>query len=117
MLRRGRRRATIPPMLSTTRILLTFRRYGPAAVALIESCEANCPELLQELARRARLDFDFAPEKLALAISNYGRLHRGENGWGWYESWCAAYDEADFVAAVIDHLAHRMTSTPQAAER
>jgi len=102
-------------MLSTTRILLTFASYGPAAVALIDSCAVHHPGLFDELARRARLDADIAPEKLALAISNHGRLHRGERGWDWYQSWCSEYDEARFVDTVIDHLAHRMNAVPEGA--
>jgi hypothetical protein len=102
-------------MLSTTRVLLTFTSYGPAVVALIDSCAAHHPGLFEELARRAPLDADTAPEKLALAISNHGRLHRGETGWDWYESWCVEYDEASFVATVIDHLAHRVNVAPEPA--
>ena len=104
-------------MLSTTRVLLTFTSYGPAAVALIDRCAAHDPGLLEELARRTRLDADVAPEKLALAISNHGRLHRDESGWDWYRSWCAEFDEASFVATVIDHLAHRVKAVPEAAGR
>jgi hypothetical protein len=93
-------------MLLTTELLLSLTAHGPAATALIEGCSANRPQLYRELAARCPPDSDpLALEKVALAISNHGRLHRGEPGWEWYDRWCAAHDEAAFVKAIVDYCA------------
>lgn len=93
-------------MLLTTRILLSLREHGPAVVELIDACSVHRPALLRTLLERCPVDDGLlAPEKLALAISNHGRLHRGEAGWEWYERWCERHDEAAFVDAVVSYCA------------
>jgi hypothetical protein len=93
-------------MLLTTRLLLSLRDHGPAVLALIDGCSLHRPQLMDELERRCPMEDDpLAPEKVALAISNHGRLHRGEPGWEWYDRWCAQHDELAFVNAVVDYCA------------
>lgn len=93
-------------MFLTTRALLSLKNHGPAALALIDACSAHNPRLFGELVRGCPIDDDLlAPEKVAMAISNHGRLHRGEPGWEWYDDWCGRYDEVIFVSAVVDYVA------------
>ena len=93
-------------MFLTTRVMLSLKPHGPAAIALMDACAVHQPRLYAELVAACHLDEDvLAPERLAIAISNHGRMRRGESGWEWYDAWCAAHDEPVFVDAVVGYVA------------
>jgi hypothetical protein len=104
-------------MFLTTRVMLSLKAHGPAALALMDHCSAHHPRLYAELLSACRVDDEvLGPEKLAIAISNHGRLHRGEPGWEWYDAWCRRHDEPAFVDAVVSYVAN-MLQVPSGIER
>lgn len=104
-------------MFLTTRVMLSLKPHGSAALELMDGCAAHQPRLYAELVSACRIDEEvLAPEKLAIAISNHGRMSRGEPGWEWYDAWCMRHDETAFVGAVVGYVAD-MLQVPDGVKR